>query len=168
VRVFKRRGAIAGAALAVLASLPGMAASAQSPTAAQSLREQLGNTEFVIVPGLAASPVRQVAGGAATGPGDPEEPRSSACPALIEEALGRAGCMIAFCESGWNAGATGASGEMGWFQVSPRYHADATYDPAGNVAAAVRISRGGTDWSQWSVASVLETGVCPTGVPYPD
>jgi hypothetical protein len=89
------------------------------------------------------------------------------CPPLIFEALGRAGCMIAFCESGWNADATGPGGTMGWFQVHPAFHADATHDPAGNVAAAVRISRGGTDWSAWGVASVLETGVCPSGVPYP-
>ncbi len=89
------------------------------------------------------------------------------CPPVVFQALGRAGCMISFCESMWNPGATGASGEMGYFQINPRWHADATYDPAGNVAAAVRISHGGSNWSAWSVRSVLSTGVCPSGVWYP-
>jgi hypothetical protein len=75
--------------------------------------------------------------------------------------------MVSFCESGWNPNATGLAGEMGWFQVHPRYHRDATYDPAGNVAAAVRISNGGVDWRPWSVRSVLSTGVCPSGKQYP-
>jgi hypothetical protein len=91
----------------------------------------------------------------------------SGCPLLIKEALGEEGCMISFCESGWNPNATGSAGERGWFQISPIWHHDSTYDPAGNVAAALRISRGGTDWSAWTVVSVLETGVCPGGVAYP-
>lgn len=86
---------------------------------------------------------------------------SLGCPKLISDALGRAGCLISYCESQWNPNATGLEGEMGWFQIHPRWHPDATYDPAGNVAAAVRISRGGTDWSLWTTASVLTTGVCP-------
>lgn len=85
------------------------------------------------------------------------------CPALISEALGAAGCAVSFCESGWNSNATGSQGEMGWFQVHPRWHADATLDPVGNVAAAVRISEGGTNWGAWSVRSVLSTGRCPNG-----
>lgn len=89
------------------------------------------------------------------------------CPLLIYEALGDAGCKIAFCESGWNPDAVGPGGTLGWFQVHPAFHPDATLDPAGNVAAAVRISSGGADWSAWGVASVLETGVCPGGVAYP-
>lgn len=91
-----------------------------------------------------------------------------ACPALIYDALGRAGCMISWCESGWDPGATGLEGERGWFQVHPYWHSDATWDPAGNVAAAVRISGGGSNWSQWSTRSVLATGVCPNARgPYP-
>lgn len=92
---------------------------------------------------------------------------TSGCPALIASSLGHAGCMVSFCESGWNQWATGSAGERGWFQLHPRWHADATYDPAGNVAAAIRISRGGTDWSQWTTRGVLWSGVCPSGVPYP-
>ncbi len=88
---------------------------------------------------------------------------SGACPALIYNALGVAGCKISYCESGWRANAVGGSGELGWFQVHPRWHADATLDPAGNVAAAVRISNGGTNWSAWSVRGVLQTGRCPNG-----
>jgi len=88
---------------------------------------------------------------------------NGACPALIYDALGVAGCKISYCESGWNPNAVGASGELGWFQVHPRWHADATLDPAGNVAAAVRISNGGTNWSAWSVRGVLTSGHCPNG-----
>jgi hypothetical protein len=169
---WKRRGAIAGAALLSFALPGGLAALANAQSGPdESLRAQLGGTEAVYVPGLAATPLRQIVD-AATAPlpvppaAQPATP-SNGCPPLIRDALGEAGCMVSFCESGWDPNITGALGEMGWFQVSPRWHADATYDPAGNVAAAVRISRGGTDWSQWTAASVLETGVCPTGVPYP-
>lgn len=88
---------------------------------------------------------------------------NGACPALIYNALGVAGCKISFCESGWNANAIGAAGELGWFQVHPRWHSDATLNPAGNVAAAVRISNGGTNWSPWSVRGVLTSGRCPNG-----
>lgn len=88
---------------------------------------------------------------------------SGACPPLIYNALGAAGCKISYCESGWNANAVGLSGELGWFQVHPRWHPDATLEPAGNVAAAVRISNGGTNWSAWSVRGVLSTGRCPNG-----
>lgn len=70
-------------------------------------------------------------------------------------------CGVSKCETRgnpWNIWATGAQGEMGWFQVHPRYHADATYDPEGNVRAAYRISHGGTyrishggtNWAAWS------------------
>lgn len=89
------------------------------------------------------------------------------CPEIIASSLGRAGCMISYCESTWNPNATGSQGERGYFQIHPRWHPDATYDPAGNVAAASRISRGGTDWSQWTTASVLSTGRCPDGRVYP-
>lgn len=74
--------------------------------------------------------------------------------------------MISFCESGWNSNATGAAGERGWFQIA-LVHADSTYDPVGNVTAAVRISGGGANWSAWSVRGVLSTGRCPNGVVYP-
>lgn len=76
-----------------------------------------------------------------------------ACPMLIVEAFGAnaaAACAVSWCESRWNPNATGAQGEMGWFQIHPRWHADATYDPAGNIAAALRISNGGTNWSAWT------------------
>lgn len=82
------------------------------------------------------------------------------CPALIAAALGWAGCAISWCESGWYAGATGLAGERGYFQIHG-IHFDSTYDPAGNVAAAVRISGAGSDWGPWSVRAVLITGVCP-------
>lgn len=57
---------------------------------------------------------------------------------------------VAWCESRWNPAATGAQGEMGLFQVHPRWHADATYDPLGNVQAAYRISGGGASWAAWT------------------
>ncbi|MCK9517400.1 MAG: hypothetical protein M0R74_00010 [Dehalococcoidia bacterium] len=92
---------------------------------------------------------------------------SSSCPEVISSALGQAGCMISYCESNWNPNTTGAEGERGYFQIHPRWHPDSTYDPAGNVAAAVRISGGGANWSAWTTASVLSTGYCPGGRPYP-
>lgn len=89
------------------------------------------------------------------------------CPSVIFTSLGRTGCMISFCESGWNPNVTGAQGERGYFQIHPAYHHDSTYDPVGNVAAAVRISGGGASWSAWSVRGVLSSGICPNGVVYP-
>jgi soluble lytic murein transglycosylase-like protein len=56
------------------------------------------------------------------------------------------------CESGGNRWATGSQGEMGLMQIHPRWHADATYDPTGNILAAYRISGGGRDFSAWSCA----------------
>jgi len=53
------------------------------------------------------------------------------------------------CESKGNPGATGGHGERGLFQIHP-VHPDSTYDPAGNVQAAYRISAGGQDWSAWT------------------
>lgn len=88
---------------------------------------------------------------------------TGACPALIVSTFGWAGCAISYCESHWNPNATGAIGERGWFQINPHAHSDATYDPAGNVAAAWRISSGGTNWSAWSVRGVLSSGRCPNG-----
>lgn len=84
------------------------------------------------------------------------------CPNPISNALGKAGCEISYCESSWVENATGLAGERGWFQIHPA-HFDSTYDPIGNIAAAERISKGGTDWSPWSVKSVLTTGICPDG-----
>jgi hypothetical protein len=67
-----------------------------------------------------------------------------------------AALAIARCESGWRTDATGAEGERGLFQVHPRWHPDATYDPEGNARAAMRISSGGTDWSAWTCRKVLK------------
>jgi hypothetical protein len=66
-----------------------------------------------------------------------------------------AALAVARCESGWRTDATGSEGERGLFQVHPRWHPDATYDPEGNARAAMRISSGGTDWSAWSCRKVL-------------
>ena len=57
---------------------------------------------------------------------------------------------IAWCESKFSPNATGAAGEVGLFQVHPRWHPDAVYDPLGNAKAAYRISAGGYDYSAWS------------------
>lgn len=57
---------------------------------------------------------------------------------------------IMSCESNGDPNAVGAQGELGLFQVHPRWHSDATLDPLGNVRAAYRISNGGRDWSAWS------------------
>lgn len=91
---------------------------------------------------------------------------AGSCPEMISAALGVAGCMISYCESHWNPDATGAAGERGWFQIHPQ-HFDSTYDPAGNIAAAIRISGGGASWAAWSVRGVLSSGYCPSGERYP-
>jgi hypothetical protein len=69
----------------------------------------------------------------------------------------RADAVLAImrCESNGDPWATGAQGEVGLMQIHPRYHADATYDPEGNLRAAYRISRGGADWSAWSCRRAL-------------
>src|SRR5690606_37997430 len=80
-------------------------------------------------------------------------PTVDGCPAVILDVFGptaQAACAVAWCESRWNPNATGSQGERGLFQVHPAFHPDATYDPYGNTVAAYRISRGGTDWSQWT------------------
>lgn len=107
-----------------------------------------------------ASPTATPTPGAASGEA------SGACPQLIIDSFGpyaQDACAISWCESRWLSSATGAQGERGWFQIHPAFHADATWDPAGNVAAALRISSGGTNWWAWSTESVLWTGVCPWG-----
>lgn len=80
-------------------------------------------------------------------------PAHGGCPGVIVETFGAnapAACAISYCESRWDPNATGSQGERGYFQVHPRYHADATYDPRGNALAAYRISGGGRDWSAWT------------------
>lgn len=155
-------------------SVPGQPEGAQG---AQALQSQ-GPVYRATIPGVSSDPLpeetwrgRQPSEFVTEQPAPTRAPatprRTTNCPLMIEQALGTAGCMISFCESSWNPNATGPAGERGWFQVHPRYHSDATYDPAGNIAAAIRISRGGTDWRAWSVRTVLYTGVCPSGVRYP-
>lgn len=88
----------------------------------------------------------------------PVQQTTGGCPAIIVEVFGAqaaAACAISWCESTWNADATGEQGERGYFQVHPRYHADATWDPEGNARAAYRISGGGVDWSAWTCRRVL-------------
>ncbi len=133
-------------------------------TAAQQGSAQGLNRLFVASVAVDNKIEPAVASGFAPGGGAFE---ADGCPVVIYEALGRAGCMISFCESHWNPDATGPGNTLGYFQIASQWHPDATHDPAGNVAAAVRISSGGTDWSAWGVRSVLETGVCPGGLAYP-
>lgn len=60
-----------------------------------------------------------------------------------------AALAVAWCESSWRPDATGAAGERSLWQIHP-VHRDSTYDPVGNARAALRISRGGTDWRAWT------------------
>lgn len=62
---------------------------------------------------------------------------------MVDQAL-----RVMACESGGNPNATGAAGERGLFQIHP-LHRDSTYDPEGNVRAALRIS-GGYSWNAWT------------------
>lgn len=59
---------------------------------------------------------------------------------------------IAEHESGGRVYATGAQGERGLWQIAPSHGSLSTYDPYGNAKAAVIISNGGADWSQWTTA----------------
>lgn len=52
------------------------------------------------------------------------------------------------CESGGNPMATGGALERGLMQIHP-IHADSTYDPAGNLRAAARISDYGRTFAAW-------------------
>lgn len=73
--------------------------------------------------------------------------------ALAQQVFGAnwlAAVRVAWCESTFSPGATGAEGEMGIWQIHPRWHPDATYDPLGNALAAYRISAGGVNWSAWT------------------
>lgn len=73
---------------------------------------------------------------------------------------------IAYCESHWQPGATGAAGERGLWQTLPQFHqakADALfgpgadlYDPVVNAAVAMVISAGGQSWAAWSCRTVLQ------------
>ncbi len=65
-----------------------------------------------------------------------------------------AALRVMACESGGNPNATGSAGERGLFQIHP-LHRDSTYDPEGNVRAALRIS-GGYSWAAWTCRKVLE------------
>ena len=76
---------------------------------------------------------------------------------IIHEVFGEnagAALSVAYCESGFDPNAVGASGERGlfqihsthWFWLSP----DLLYDPLYNAQMAYELSRGGTDWGSWS------------------
>jgi hypothetical protein len=121
---------------------PSMASVASTPNAAEGAdsahRAPAATSPVVAAPAIeaAAVGVRDYGG----------------CPAVIVEVFGdraETACRVAWCESRWNPDATGAEGEQGLFQVHPRWHPDATYDPLGNALAAFRISSGGIDWSAW-------------------
>lgn len=89
------------------------------------------------------------------------------CPAVITEVFGEtapAACRVAWCESRYRPGATGASDDRGLFQIIPYWHsaklarlyADGAvanedyYDPHTNTVLAHVISEGGTNWWAWS------------------
>jgi hypothetical protein len=103
------------------------------------------------------------------------QPAYGACPALISDALGWAGCAVSFCESGYDWGATGKAGERGAFQIHPvhagpggliaqlGYTWDDMYLPGPNAHVATVLSNYGNNWGPWSVRSVLATGICPNG-----
>jgi hypothetical protein len=58
--------------------------------------------------------------------------------------------------------ATGAAGEMGFWQINPvnngltigGYTIEASYDPITNARDAIALSHGGTDWSAWTTPGV--------------
>lgn len=67
--------------------------------------------------------------------------------------------QVAWCESRFNHRATNSSsGAAGVFQFLPStwrrswnpWRRRSPYDPVANVLAALVLSKGGTNWSQWS------------------
>lgn len=58
---------------------------------------------------------------------------------------------VAWCESRWDASAVGAAGEIGAWQVNPRWHGPVPADLAGQArqAAAIHAAHG---WAPWSCA----------------
>lgn len=110
----------------------------------------------------------------------------TACPVVIVDAftpLGPSrvyeGCVISFCESGWNVHAVGDSGaSLGLFQIQPQHHqakADALFGPGASLfdatvnahtAVAIFYSWGG--WGAWTErAALARGGVCTHGAVYP-
>lgn len=126
---------------------------APKPTHAESLINEPTKNYTLVIPNLTSNHIIQ--------------PESDAlipygCPVVISGALGVDGCKVSYCESGWDPNAIGGQGELGYFQIHPDFHEDATLDPAGNVAAAARISNDGKNWDAWSVSEVLTNGgLCP-------
>jgi soluble lytic murein transglycosylase-like protein len=61
---------------------------------------------------------------------------------------------IAMAESTGDPSARGAAGEVGLWQIHPPSHPEFDVsrltEPDYNARAALLISRGGTDWHQWS------------------
>jgi LysM repeat protein len=58
---------------------------------------------------------------------------------------------IAIAESGGNEYATNPSSDTkGYWQISPVWGSESSYDPLTNAKAAVSISDDGTDWSAWT------------------
>ena len=117
--------------------------------------------------GIPSSPLRLPP--AVVSPADPLE----ACEKRTYSERGRTICLIsvvfrdrtgaayriAGCETGgtFDARAIGAAGEVGIFQIYPLFHADKWPwfwerwdDPYWNAQMAYEISKGGTDWSQWT------------------
>ena len=84
---------------------------------------------------------------------------------VIREVFGsasEAALAVAWCESSFDPGATGAAGELGLFQIlpwaHPVYDQGRLYEAEYNAAAAYAISDGGTDWSAWTCRWVVESG----------
>lgn len=71
------------------------------------------------------------------------------CPSIIVDVFGahaNDACYVAWRESKFRAGATGALGEKGYFQIHPIHGAGSSYDPVTNTLYAYEISNGGTNW----------------------
>lgn len=83
-----------------------------------------------------------------------EASHTQGCPEVILEIFGptsHVACQKAWCESSWNPRAYNASsGAVGLFQIMQLHGWGASFNPWINTQFAYQLSRGGTDWSQWS------------------
>lgn len=68
---------------------------------------------------------------------------------------------IAMAESGGNPSAYSPTNDVGLWQINSSHGSLASFDPASNARAAIRISSNGSDWSPWTTyTSGVYAGRC--------
>jgi hypothetical protein len=85
----------------------------------------------------------------------PEQLTEAQMRSLLDDVGCVGGCQeaalrVAWCESRFSPGATGAAGERGLWQIHPVNGRLSTYDPVGNARSMMAMSEGGTNWWAWT------------------